>query len=193
MLKKFKQRGQALVLFALLIPILILFAGVGLDLGWYYLNVSRLQNAADAAALAGARTIINTNSDKLNDLMPILVQRLPDDNGLDDDGEPRVEQSSETETTSTETETDEGTNITYTETTTTTTTTISKTKLSDLNWTEGDTTARNYAVKNLGTTQNVDADADETANLIIDNWSLFNSPDERQVVPFITSSSLTKL
>ncbi|MBR0290161.1 MAG: pilus assembly protein, partial [Selenomonadaceae bacterium] len=53
--KHFKQRGQVLVLYALLIPLLFLFAGVGLDLGWYSLNVSRLQNAADAAALAGAK------------------------------------------------------------------------------------------------------------------------------------------
>ena len=51
--RKIKQRGQALVLYALMIPLLILFVGVGIDLGWYYLNVSRLQNAADAAVLAG--------------------------------------------------------------------------------------------------------------------------------------------
>ena len=134
-------RGQALVLFALLIPILILFAGVGLDLGWYYLNVSRLQNAADAAALAGARTIINTNSDKLQDFMPILVKRLPADNGLTDDGEPRVETSTSTDTTTDINESEAGTTITTTETTTTTITTISKTKLEDLDWTEGDKVA----------------------------------------------------
>lgn len=52
-----QQRGQVAVLYALLFPILLLCGGVGLDLGWYYLNVSRLQNAADAAALAGAREI----------------------------------------------------------------------------------------------------------------------------------------
>ena len=57
--KFFKRRGQALVFYALLIPLLLLFVGVGLDLGWYYLNVSRLQNAADAAALAGAQAIID--------------------------------------------------------------------------------------------------------------------------------------
>ena len=39
-------------------PIIILFVGVGMDLGWYYLNVSRLQNAADAAARAGAISIV---------------------------------------------------------------------------------------------------------------------------------------
>ncbi len=52
--KKIIQRGQVLALYGVLIPLLFLFVGVGLDLGWYYLNVSRLQNAADAAALAGA-------------------------------------------------------------------------------------------------------------------------------------------
>lgn len=57
----FKRRGQALVFYAVLIPTLFAFVGVGLDLGWYYLNVSRLQNAADAAVLAGAQVIINDN------------------------------------------------------------------------------------------------------------------------------------
>ena len=52
------QRGQVMVLYALLIPLLFLFVGVGIDLGWYYLNVSRLQNAADAAALAGAWELV---------------------------------------------------------------------------------------------------------------------------------------
>ena len=36
--------------------------GVGLDLGWYYLNVSRLQNAADAAVLAGAKKLIEAHA-----------------------------------------------------------------------------------------------------------------------------------
>ncbi|MBQ6006305.1 MAG: pilus assembly protein [Selenomonadaceae bacterium] len=69
-----------MVFFALLIPLLFLLVGVGLDLGWYYLNVSRLQNAADAAAVAGAREIIDSNSGKLKDLMPMLVEQLPEDN-----------------------------------------------------------------------------------------------------------------
>ena len=57
-----KQRGQISILFALLMPIFLLIVGVGLDLGWYYLNVSRLQNAADAAAVAGAQTLINNEN-----------------------------------------------------------------------------------------------------------------------------------
>lgn len=55
---KFKRRGQALVLYALLIPTLLAFAGAGLDLGWYYLTVSRMQNAADAAVMAGAWSML---------------------------------------------------------------------------------------------------------------------------------------
>ena len=57
-IKFLKRRGQVLVFYALLIPLLFLFAGVGMDLGWYYLNVSRLQNAADAAVLAGAYKLV---------------------------------------------------------------------------------------------------------------------------------------
>ena len=59
--KNIRRRGQAMILWALLIPLLILVVGCGMDLGWYYLNVSRLQNAADAAALAGAQALIKDN------------------------------------------------------------------------------------------------------------------------------------
>ena len=56
------NRGQAIVFYALLMPLLFLLLGVALDLGWYYFNVSRLQNAADAAALAGAQELAAHNS-----------------------------------------------------------------------------------------------------------------------------------
>ena len=52
-----KNKGQIAILLALLMPIFLLMLGIALDLGWYYLNVSRLQNAADAAAIAGAQEI----------------------------------------------------------------------------------------------------------------------------------------
>lgn len=61
-LKEFKHRGQVLVFYALMIPVFILCGGVALDLGWYYLNVSRLQNAADAAVLAGASALVKANN-----------------------------------------------------------------------------------------------------------------------------------
>ena len=71
-----KQGGQVSILFAFLMPIFILFLGVALDLGWYYLNVSRLQNAADAAAVAGAQTLINSEnfSDYKN---VVLISKYP--------------------------------------------------------------------------------------------------------------------
>ena len=56
--KKIKQRGQVLLLYALMIPTLFFFVGVTFDLSWYYLNVARMQNAADAAVLAGAQKLI---------------------------------------------------------------------------------------------------------------------------------------
>ena len=48
-----------MVLYGLLVPLFILLIGAGLDLGWYYLNVSRLQNAADAAVVAGAHALVD--------------------------------------------------------------------------------------------------------------------------------------
>ena len=50
----------------MLIPTLVVVAGAGLDLGWYYLNVSRMQNAADAAVIAGANSARNEEQ-ALND------------------------------------------------------------------------------------------------------------------------------
>ena len=63
MLKKLKNRGQALAMYALLIPLVILFIGAALDLGWYYLTVSRMQNAADAAVIAGADELLSNGDD----------------------------------------------------------------------------------------------------------------------------------
>ena len=55
----FNRRGQVAVFYALLIPVFLFMGGVGLDLGWYYLNVSRLQNAADASVIVGAKSLLN--------------------------------------------------------------------------------------------------------------------------------------
>ena len=64
-----------MVLYALLIPILFLFVGLGIDLGWYFLNVSRLQNAADAAALAGAWKLVEVDED----YWPVALSKPPTD------------------------------------------------------------------------------------------------------------------
>ena len=73
----FSCRGQVSVLFAALIPLLFLVLGVVLDLGWYYLNVSRLQNAADAAAVAGASAIIEDKENFSGYKKVMLVKKYP--------------------------------------------------------------------------------------------------------------------
>lgn len=78
-LKKIIQRGQVMVLYALLIPLLFLFVGVGLDLGWYYLNVSRLQNAADAAVLAGAWKLVERDATLKEYYVAYLTDGKPSD------------------------------------------------------------------------------------------------------------------
>lgn len=61
MLKQFLkskiQKGQSLVFVGISLPILFLFVAAAADFGWLYLNQSRLQNAADAAATAAAITL----------------------------------------------------------------------------------------------------------------------------------------
>src|SRR2546428_4378203 len=47
------DRGQTLVIVALMLTALFGFVGLVADIGWYELNMVRLQRAADAAALAG--------------------------------------------------------------------------------------------------------------------------------------------
>lgn len=144
-IKSFKQRGQVLVLYALLIPFLLMFVGVGLDLGWYYLNVSRLQNAADAAALAGARALADDFNSKAK--------------------------STTTETTTSGNTTTTTATTTYScdklvdkypgdkpyEPTSTT-------EITAENKAVGDDIAEQYVIKNIG--ENLD-----TGNIIIDNWS----------------------
>ena len=75
-MRKNFQRGQVLIFYAFLLPIIFLFAGVGIDFGWYYLNVSRLQNAADAAVLAGAQIIVG-NGSELENYYIVQLKDLP--------------------------------------------------------------------------------------------------------------------
>ena len=51
------QRGNVLVWFALLLPVLFGFMALSIDLARLYLTKVELQNAADAAALAGALAV----------------------------------------------------------------------------------------------------------------------------------------
>ena len=55
MKKYLQQKGAFLILTALALPVLLAMAGLAIDAGNLYLQKIRLQNAADAAALAGAQ------------------------------------------------------------------------------------------------------------------------------------------
>src|SRR3989442_4399009 len=48
-----EDRGQTLVIVALMLTLLFGFVGLVADVAWYELNLIRVQRAADAAALAG--------------------------------------------------------------------------------------------------------------------------------------------
>lgn len=48
-----RERGQMLALFAVFLVVLILFMGLGIDLGFVYITKAQLSKAVDAAALAG--------------------------------------------------------------------------------------------------------------------------------------------
>lgn len=61
MRRELHQRGAVLILTALTLPLLIAGTGLAVDLGNVYLQHARLQNAADAAALAGANAYADNN------------------------------------------------------------------------------------------------------------------------------------
>src|SRR6266576_4525609 len=48
-----EEGGQTLIIVALMLSVLFGFVGLVADIGWYELNLIRVQRAADAAALAG--------------------------------------------------------------------------------------------------------------------------------------------
>lgn len=56
-------RGQVLVLFAVLVTVLLAFAGITIDVGRQVAERRHVQTAADAGALAGCRALIQGDSD----------------------------------------------------------------------------------------------------------------------------------
>lgn len=83
MLRKFfksllSQKGQALVLYGLLVPLLFTVGGAAVDLGWYYVNVSRLQNMADAAVIASAKVLTKPDGEFSNYRYNYLLSKAPE-------------------------------------------------------------------------------------------------------------------
>ena len=163
MLKISKQHGQATVLYALLMPILFAFVGVGMDLGWYYINVSRLQNAADAAALAGAQALVKRD----NDFQDYYIVSL-DSNVVPDDFDDYENVFSTTF---------DGTTIANGE--------LDNYKTEDEvkgTLTDGRVLAEEYARKNLSDATDVDTSSDERKSLsAIDGWSISKDDADKKV------------
>ena len=60
------QRGVVAIWFALLLPVLLGFAALAVDLARLHLVKVELQNAADAAAMGGARSLTDAGGDPFN-------------------------------------------------------------------------------------------------------------------------------
>ena len=82
----FNQRGQSFLLFALMLPIILILIGFIIDIGRMYSGRARLQNAADAAVLAGASRIAAVAAaDKDDPQVSInLVSEVPEIYSKDD-------------------------------------------------------------------------------------------------------------
>jgi len=57
--KRFERRGSVLPLLAVMCPVLLAFAALSADIGVLYSAKAELQRSADAAALAGAATLVD--------------------------------------------------------------------------------------------------------------------------------------
>ncbi len=53
------ERGQTLLMFLLFMIVLIIFIGLGVDLGFAYITRARLSKAVDSACLTGVRNLLN--------------------------------------------------------------------------------------------------------------------------------------
>ncbi len=61
--RRFRHRGMALMWMAMLIVVFIAMVALAIDWGYAYWTSQKLQNAADAAALAGARQVYYSHDD----------------------------------------------------------------------------------------------------------------------------------
>ena len=86
-----EKRGQALVIMVFALIALLLLVGLAIDGGMVFLDRRRMQNAGDAAALAGTRLLAGAICDNENDdaSIAIEVNRYAERNGVPDtDGTP---------------------------------------------------------------------------------------------------------
>lgn len=73
MWKSKAQKGAFLVVAALMVPVFFLFGALAMDLGEIWAYYSKMQNAVDAAALAGASNFLESEGDKIDGIGKIDV------------------------------------------------------------------------------------------------------------------------
>ena len=78
---KKSQRGAVIVLFAVLVRVLFGFMGLGIDVGVAYVEKGKVQDIADAAALAGAAKL-SANGNNNMDAIEAAVKRYVEANGI---------------------------------------------------------------------------------------------------------------
>lgn len=78
-----EDRGSAIVLVAFSLTLLMGLAAFGVDLAWFYLNSSRVQRAADAAALAGVINLPGDEPEALADANAVALQNGYDGTAAD--------------------------------------------------------------------------------------------------------------
>ena len=73
-----RERGQVLVIFVLSLTAIFAAAGLAIDIGRLYMERRFLENAADAAALAAANSLIrgNTDANARSDAMAVLTKNF---------------------------------------------------------------------------------------------------------------------
>lgn len=69
-----QSKGYIFVLFAIMIPLLLAMSALVVDIGYAYVAKANLQNAADAAALAGAAQLGDSSTD-VNSVMKTYIQK----------------------------------------------------------------------------------------------------------------------
>jgi Flp pilus assembly protein TadG len=79
---KIKERGQILALVAILIPIVIIFVGIAIDLGRAYVTKTTLSKAVDAAALAAMRNLNQGQTAATNDAKSAFTANYQSGPGL---------------------------------------------------------------------------------------------------------------
>ena len=85
-----REDGNVLVLFAILLPLMLVVCAIAIDVGYWWVNVKKAQNAADACALAAAQELPHTYADVTNCAIEAgqddyVLTHLPDQTTIEPD------------------------------------------------------------------------------------------------------------